>query len=236
MARYFKAPDRISPDRYMSYSVLGENLIDEGRGSEARLPWGTIEINRSHMVPNFSQGVEGGLVPSSSFRRANPAWETQPTELFTHYPAQITSAFTHSSLRPHMVTLASMIVHDNPGVVTASDLSKHSSRLSKKGVSMGLLQANPSNRTNKITNDYDFDDWGQSVKLDDVIPDEFGEMDYGMHRFNPKHEVSDLEVNQARHSMREMLRAAKGTPQRKPHMSTQFDTAPEHPTLPGVDW
>lgn len=226
MARYFRTPDYYSPDTYIDYSVLSDKPVDDY--SEARLPEGRITVRRGHFSPNF----EGAADMSPSWQYTETHSDSEPTELFTHHPAEISGAFTHSTLRPHMIKLATMAALDNPGLRSAYDLSRHSARLSKKGVSMGLIAPHPYNPTSEVSNNYDFDDFNQTVALDDIIPEDDGSMPYHGMRFDPKHEVPDVEMKNISHQMRHMLKNARN----RPHMSPQFDVHQHMEKIPGVDW
>lgn len=236
MARYFRNPRVPDQPGDVDYAVLSEKPVLPKGSTELHYPYGEMSVQKGYSTPNFSQGVDGGYIISSSYRTAHPNWEDQPEELFTHHPPMLHNTFTHSSLRPHMIKLASIALSEHPGLTVDESLSKNSSRLAKKGVSMGLLKPPAGNINMSANNADDFDDDAYVIPKSDIKTYATGSTAFISAALKPHNELTSNEIVAASHQMREMVRSSRGKPQRKPHMSSQFEAVPEHPQLPGVGW
>jgi hypothetical protein len=232
MARYF----RKSTGGTTTYGALSQKINDDGL-----LPDAYIEVKKGKLYPNFSvqenEDGTGTYIESREYWRNHGKkgdW-SEPTELFTNQSPEISIAFAHPDLRHSVPKMAFMAAQENPGLITASDLSRHSSKLSKRGVALGLVGANPKNPTSEKTNDYDFGE-GRATDPDELLPDEDGnyDYDYNQHLFNHKNELSDLENTTVDRSLRDFLRSSRSKP--KAHMSEQFAQYQEPSTkLPGME-
>lgn len=207
MPRYY----RESSPEMIIYKAIGDKPTGEVTWSgEERYPRASVEVDRSRFTPNFYP-AHGGLHPVEYY--------DPPDTLWTYHPATISAAFSHSTTRHTIPVMLSMAKQEYPDLSAPYDLSKHSSRLARKGIEMGLIRGHESNPSAAVTNNIDFDDYGNTVSAD-MLRSSYYE----------PHRMSDTDVNEARANLRDMIRP------RKEHWNVMDSPQFDHPQLPGVDW
>lgn len=114
-------------------------------------------VNQGYLNENRAARRDSGINYAKSIRSIN----NLSSQLFDVQPqkAEVVSAFTHSKMR-HMIPLMGALAYQEHGELTASsDLSRHSSRLTKHAQEKGLpVQTHRDNKEARITNGYYFDD------------------------------------------------------------------------------
>lgn len=184
--------------------------------NELGYPKAHISIFKPFSLPNFYP-APGGLKPTSDF-----AASKSPTTLFTDYPAEIEEAFSHTSMRHTVPTLLGLAKNRYHVLQAPENLSPHSSRLVKRGEKMGAVMVNPDNPTAEVMNDGSFSDADNLAYT--------SQLENPSSRIGPDKQVSDIDVQNARNTVREILRP------RKEHRNVMTGPQFEHPRLPGVDW
>ena len=209
------------PDYYKSdtrsigteYTAVGKHQQDDDDKWWQSRATAHLIVTRPSMEPNFDR--KGNV--SKDYEG-----EDDPSTLFTHKPPTIIGAFTHSSMRHTVPTLFGLARNDHGNdLVVGESLSKHSSRLAKKGAKRGAVIANDINPDSVAMNDLTFNDnvnrtTDASLSKNDFLSD-----------------VPQEKVLQARKTVRDILRPVKPTRQ---HMGPQFyQPEAEQPQLPGME-
>jgi hypothetical protein len=154
--------DQSNADKWRTYTYLDKNNrmnhhgLVEGQGID-------ILIRSQGEYPNFQMEYDrDGL----SYMRTypSPMDEGEPKELFTHYPAQVHSAFSSKGTRSQVLTGLALANEDAyPGgsrlMTYDHNLSTHSSKLVSNMRDRGLdIPTNEDNSEAEVTNSYGFKD------------------------------------------------------------------------------
>jgi len=121
--------------------------------------------HKEYYTPYFRRHGSGRLETTQAWENSDAYdMSDQPPSLFEYSPPKvhINEAYSHPSMRSHVIPLISRIAADYPEAVTieaSSDLSRYSSKLVKKAQSLGFpVSASPYNPNAEVTNDIDFSD------------------------------------------------------------------------------
>lgn len=208
MPKYYRENNK----EWLQYYAVGEKPTGEvSHSGEDYYPRASVDISKPHSTPNFYHSSDGGLHPME--------YGEEPDTLWTHYPAKISGAFSHTSMRHTIPVMIAMAKMQYPDLVASSDLSKHSSRLAQRGIERGLIRGHETNPDARVTNNIEFDDFGNRV-AEDMLRSGYYE----------PHKMQDYEVTEARGYLRDMLRP------RKAHTNVMGGPQFEHPQLPEVEW
>lgn len=217
MPRYYRQPDpEYGRTEYVAVGDTPSNPYFDF-DDEVDYPTAKVTVKHPSFEPNF-RSSPGGLDRDSWLKTVG----IEPDTLFSETPAEISSAFSHTSMRHSVPMLLAMAKREFPDVRPSSNLSPYSSRLTRKALDKGLVNPNDINPEAEIRNSADFDDTGNVVSGDMV------DGIYGL--FAEENIVPDIDVAATRHSLRHMLRPPK------PHMGPQFDKHHGMDQIPGVDW
>jgi hypothetical protein len=186
---------------HIQFSAISDRRLDEKVTGVAGHPYAEVTASLPKEKPNFSQDEYGMWL--------NIPERDNKQELFRHQPGRINSLFADPSMKPHVGTLLGMVMNSakSRGTMEASDdLSPFSSRLAKKGVAAGVVQAPEGNATVDVTN---------SIKAEPMtIPDPayLGKV------------ASPEEVSEGRATMRNLLGGRKQGHAQVPRVSgSQFE-------------
>lgn len=172
---------------------------------------GDISMSAPKELPNF-WGHDQQI--TRDFVRENPG-KRDPTELFTHRPPQIESAYVDPSIRhtlPTMVMIGMQRMgaeHDTP--MADSSLSMYSSKLSRAARGRGLAVAHPHN-PDMSTQRFSGDDYHSTDDMYEDMPEHLvGPR--AVAEFIPKSmdTVSPEDVQRARTALKNRLRKPKPT-------------------------
>lgn len=186
------------------------------KGTKDQHAAGDIFVISPQETPNF-MGQHQAV--AEHFAESNPGQE-HPTELFSHSPPYVFSAYVDPSIRHTMPTMVALAVnkmgaaHDT--IMSADSLTAYSSRLSRAANSRGMSVPDPQNATmsaNSTAQDLPYADMPERT----IGPLWLAE---GMPR--NMEEATPDEVAQARQSVKDRLRKSKRTPQVK-RGASQFE-------------
>lgn len=183
--------------------------------NELAYPKAYISIRKPVSHPNFYP-AHGGLNPAPFFE-GEP-----PTTLFTDSPAEIEEAYSHTSMRHTVPTLLGLAKNRYHVLQAPENLSPYSSRLVKRGEKMGAVVVNPDNPTAEVMHLGSFSDADNLAYT--------SQLENPSSRIGPTKRVPDTDIQNARNTIREILRP------RKEHRNVMTGPQFDHPRLPGVDW
>ena len=241
MAKYYVRDSNYGT--FKDYYAIGKGERSQWANSSADPidhPYARVKIEPAKVFPNFDNAEKSGISeeyknhaydkfqeehhspdfnPESFYRTVGTTRETAPETLFTHIPATVSDAFTHSKMRHHIPLLLAMAHRDNPVLQPSDDLSIHSSPLAKRGIALGVVQPNVVNPNADVKNSITFDDQMYTMSGDTL-------------KGNIKHvytEVPEEEVAASKKHLRDILRPPQK--ERKTVLkSPQFDQQ-----LPGME-
>lgn len=164
-------------------------------------PGAVVTVNAPREYPkwDFSEDPNGKQFHISDTPQVLSEGQSIQGELFHNKPAKIRYLEADPSMRITAMNLVAKAMLDHPDAVADSDLSKHSSRLVKKGMKLGAITPNPENATAQVTNDMQLDH-------------------YYNYKFPGMSDIPDIEMKQAKAHLRSIIRP----PRPKPLNSTQF--------------
>lgn len=193
-----------TPISHTDYTVQKGADIHDSKppGWIGRYPTADMTINHYAPYPYFTDtGMEINDAIASS--GGHP-------QLFHTIPSKIEVLRSDRSITSTAPTLLGLALNDHGKLQVSEDLSKHSSRIAKKGVEAGAVYPPDQNYDMEVSNDIDFQTRHHLPSTDPV--------------------VSNHEVELARNTVRKILRPSS-------HLSTE-QFSPEkvqHPQLPGLE-
>jgi hypothetical protein len=183
-------------------------------------PSAEVQITPPSESPNFDSRYGDGYIDY------NDRWDegdTPSTELFTHKPSKIHTAFVDHSLQlsagPVVLGHAMNKLQSWGGVPEVSEsLSAHSSVLAQRAASMGLVKGPDHNaelsKTNNIAQD------GKGTFENHVGPELYKTITSGDGGWK---EISPEDVGAAKDTVRKLAKGKPEEPTTQPHMGPQFD-------------
>jgi len=141
-------------------------------------------------------------------------------QMFLSEPAEFTGLYADPSMRHTVGTLSGLALNQFGKLRADSSLSKYSSRLAKRGIDAGVVEANPHNISAKPTIDTDMSlrEWEYEIKS----PTD--------HTLVPRAHLSEISkprLDQARRTVHGMLRPKTS--------QEQFGPLQPDPQLPGME-
>lgn len=224
--RYFKSVDNPHASS-VDFYARGEAVDDP--------------VNHSILYPTAEVSLLKGAYDYGSTSGTNPdyihhnkiARPGEQLKLFDAQPSSIIEAFSDYRTRAQTPTVLGMAVNEakklGMGLTYSYDLSKHSSKLAKKGLDLGVVEPNPSNTDAHQSND--------------IAERTLNKYQHTHTRFffDDFNEISPDEVNAGRATIRGIVkqgidarRGAKPQGTTKP-LGPQFNTNNEQLKLPGFD-
>lgn len=202
MAKYF---EKRNPD----YGSRRLYAVDStGRPSSERNKAAYITYYEGGFRPNFENkdGNKGYGISSDWYRTRKEHIDHlsdergNPTTLFHTVPPHVSELFADPSMRPHVATLLGRVLSRaqmlGTTVESSEDLSPHSSRLVKRGISAGLVTGDPANSEGKVTNNINYE---SIYATPDMLIEDY---DY--------QEIPEEEVREFRKVGRDAIRKASG--------------------------
>lgn len=225
MAKYFKEPD-YQGKQFMAFYARSDTPVTRWY-SDDEPDYPTAEIGVSRGGYDYGNASKPDNVDKhgeyDSDTIPSNAWAFRNTQLkmFETSPSVISSMFSDHTMHSHVGNLIGLAVNEankiGTGLTYSGDLSEHSSKLARRGMSAGIVSTNPDNpgahRVNDIaergarTYEHDFSEGF----FDDLEP------------------VPSAEIKDAKNTFRGIVKSERRN--KKDHIGPQF----KHPDL-DVTW